>query len=65
MNSRENEEDKLELECQREAERMVEMAITHEAPPREPGAWIKRFGGYFKHLKDLKSHHFNFRLWGK
>jgi len=51
------EENKVEKETEDEVFEMVQHICVCDAP-NKPGAWVKRWGNHFKHLKDFKAKHF-------
>ena len=54
-------EAKKDRDAQEEAEDILMFQVVTDAP-NVPGAWIKKYGSRFKHLKDLKAKHFNHRI---
>ena len=59
FNSRENPEDAAELEREAQVKQMLQDIIIFDAHPREPGAFIKKYGKRYSRLSELKPHHFN------
>jgi hypothetical protein len=49
--------DKEESDIKDEVFYMTSHLLVCDAP-NKPGAWIKKWGNHFKHLKDFKAKHF-------
>lgn len=59
---RNNPEAVSERERQKQANDLLQMIVVFDAE-RKPGAFIKKYGKKFSRLNELKSEHFQNRIW--